>query len=65
MANKDRRLTYKKLDPKNFRLYIFVDGLFANSKDVSLQIGYIIVLGNEKLSHNNDNEIRIIGNIIH
>ena len=65
MDNKDRKLTYKKLNPKNLRLYIFVDGLFANNKNISLQIGYIIVLSNEKPSHNNDNEIRITGNIIY
>ena len=65
MDNKNRKLIYKKLNPKNLRLYIFVNGLFVNNKNISLQIGYIIVLGNEKSSHNNNNKIRIIGNIIY
>ena len=63
MDNKNRGLTYKKLNPQNLQLYIFVDGLFANNKDISLQIGYIIVLSNKKITH--DNKIRITGNIIY
>ena len=49
--NKERGLNYVDLDPQHLRLYVFVDGSFANNKDMSSQIGYIIVLGNEELSH--------------
>ena len=63
MDNKDRKLAYKKLNPQNFRLYIFINGLFVNNKNISFQIGYIIVLGNKETTY--DNEIRITGNIIY
>jgi hypothetical protein len=29
------------------RLFVFVDGSFANNKDFSSQIGYVIILANE------------------
>ena len=40
-----------------------MDGLFTNNKDISSQIGYIIVLGNKEPTH--DNEVKVIGNIIY
>ncbi|KAI1387098.1 uncharacterized protein F4822DRAFT_443927 [Hypoxylon trugodes] len=64
MDNKDRGLNYMELDPQDLRLYIFVDGSFANNRDMSSQIGYIVVLGNEKPT-THDNELRIDGNVIH
>ena len=64
MDNKTRGLNYIELDPLDLRLYVFVDGSFANNKDMSSQIGYIIVLGNEEPT-TRDNEVRIRGNIIH
>ncbi|KAI1654867.1 hypothetical protein F4813DRAFT_368734 [Daldinia decipiens] len=33
--HKDRGLRYMELDPQDLRLYVFVDGLFANNKDMS------------------------------
>ncbi|KAI1101557.1 hypothetical protein F4804DRAFT_315437 [Jackrogersella minutella] len=35
MDNKERGLTYIQLNPQDLRLYIFVDGSFANNKDMS------------------------------
>ncbi|KAI1653193.1 hypothetical protein F4813DRAFT_383489 [Daldinia decipiens] len=62
--HKDRGLRYVELDPQDLRLYVFVDGSFANNKDMSSQIGYIVVLGNERPT-DHDNEVRLTGNIIH
>jgi len=42
--NQARGLTYVKLDKKTLRLYVFTDASFANNKDLSSQIGYILVL---------------------
>ena len=38
---------YTPLDLKNLKLYTMADASFANNKDMSSQMGYIIVLGNE------------------
>jgi hypothetical protein len=35
---------YVKLDINILRLLVFTDALFINNKDLSLQIGYILVL---------------------
>ncbi|KAI1106029.1 hypothetical protein F4804DRAFT_302673 [Jackrogersella minutella] len=64
MDNKERGLNYIQLNPQDLRLYIFVDGSFANNKDMSSQIGYIVVLGNERPTAQ-DNELQVNGNIIH
>jgi hypothetical protein len=46
----------------DLKLFAFVDASFANNKDISSQIGYVIVLGN-KVANNASFTIR--GNIIH
>ena len=46
------------------RLYVFVDALFAQNRDLSSQIGYIIVWANEVPTCNGD-EVAIRGNILH
>jgi hypothetical protein len=44
------------------KLYIMVNASFANNKDLSSQIGYIIVFGNEK----KDNEsFELSGNVVY
>lgn len=45
--NIDRGISYEVLDLEKAGLYVFVDGSFANNKDLSSQIGYEIILGNE------------------
>ena len=45
------------------KLYVFVDASFANNKDLSSQIGYVIVLGNE--TKINDKTVSFHGNILH
>jgi hypothetical protein len=63
MEHLDRGLTYIPIDLATAKLYVFVDGSFANNKDLSSQIGSTFVLGNEKVS--SDHEFTIIGNLIH
>jgi hypothetical protein len=46
--NQDRGLTYLPLPLQSAKLYVFVDGSFANNKDLSSQIGFVIVLGTEE-----------------
>lgn len=43
---------------------IFVDGSFANNKDLSSQIGFIIALVNEKPGQQ-ESQWDIYGNIVH
>jgi hypothetical protein len=45
------------------KLFVFVDRSFANNKDFSSQIRYVIVIANEDTTR--INEFRIKGNIIH
>ena len=47
----------------NLKLFTLVDASFANNKDMSSQMGYVIILGNEIMS--NDGSFKIRGNIVH
>ncbi|EED15482.1 conserved hypothetical protein [Talaromyces stipitatus ATCC 10500] len=42
--NPSRGLKFVKLDINSIKLYAFVDAAFANNKDLSSQIGFVIVL---------------------
>jgi hypothetical protein len=44
IENGNRGLTMVKLDHKSLQLVVFTDASFANNKDLSSQIGYIVVL---------------------
>ena len=46
ITNKFRRLRYIKLDQDTLKLVVFTNSSFANNKDMSLQIGYVIYLAN-------------------
>lgn len=48
MENQSRGLRFVLLDLPTSKLFVFVDGSFANNQDLSSQIGFIIVLGNEE-----------------
>jgi hypothetical protein len=48
MDNKARGLTFVKLNINSLRLIVFTDSSFANNKDYSSQIGFVIVLADEK-----------------
>ena len=45
------------------KLFVFIDSSFANNKDFSSQIGYLIILVNE--TTNGMDEFTIKGNLIH
>lgn len=42
--NKSRGLKYVKLHPDSLQLVVFTDSSFANNKDLSSQVGYVICL---------------------
>jgi len=46
IKNANRGLKFVKLDIKTLQLLMFTDALFTNNKDLSSQIGYVIVLAN-------------------
>jgi len=46
------------------KLFIFVNGFFANNRDLLSQIGYVIVLDNESVDID-DSSFTLTDNIIH
>jgi hypothetical protein len=60
--NVDLGLSFVLIDLNIMKLYAMVDALFANNQDLSSQIGYIIVLGNEATE---DEFFTVTGNIVH
>jgi hypothetical protein len=62
MQNLSLSLDYIFIELNTMKLFAFVDALFANNRDLSSQIGYIIVLGNEK---NIEETFIIYGNLVH
>jgi hypothetical protein len=64
IGNADRGLSYIPLDLCRTKLFIFTDGSFANNKDLSSQLGFIIVPATEhRIGNAQDFEIN--GNIVH
>ncbi|KAJ4159560.1 uncharacterized protein LMH87_008458 [Akanthomyces muscarius] len=61
--NQRRGLHYVPFDFAKAKLFVFVDGSFANNKDLSSQLGYIIVFGTEEAT-DDQNKVTIKGNII-
>jgi hypothetical protein len=64
LDNLDRGIKYVPLDLSCMKLFVFVDGSFANNKDLSSQIGYEIILGNESYETSNT-AFAIKGNLVH
>lgn len=62
IGNKDRGIRFRPLQLESASLFVFVDGSFANNRDFSSQIGYVIVLANES---SRETEFIMKGNIIH
>ena len=62
MDHLDRGLTYVTLDMPTAKLFVFVDGSFANNKDFSSQLGYEIMIANETTGQD---EFTIKCNLIH
>lgn len=54
---------YVRLDLQKLKLYTMIDASFANNKDMSSQIGYVIVIGNEVSS--TGMKLEICGNLLH
>jgi hypothetical protein len=63
MENLDRGLHYVPVKLKDAKLMVFVDGSFANNKDLSSQLGFVLMLVNE--SYDANNTFTICGNVIH
>ena len=62
MANLDWGLQYLPIELKSAKLFVFIDSLFVNNKDLSSQLGYLIIIVNETPG---EGKFEIIGNIIH
>jgi hypothetical protein len=58
----NRSLRYVNIDLRFAKLIIFADGLFANNRDLSSQLGFLVILANEERTHNS---FELIRNIIH
>lgn len=79
LENKQRGLRYRAVDLATAKLFVFVDGSFANNRDLTSQIGYVIALGNEAPSEDraragpavrpvdasHDEAFALTGNLIH
>ena len=46
IKNTNRGLKFVKLNINTLQLLVFTDASFANNKDLSSQIGYILILAN-------------------
>jgi len=62
MNHLDRGLLYVPVNLPTAKLFVFVDGSFANNKDFSSQLGYEIIIANESTG---ENDFTIHGNLIH
>ncbi|TQN64414.1 hypothetical protein CSHISOI_11408, partial [Colletotrichum shisoi] len=60
----DRGLDCIPLDLATMKIFVFVDGSFANNTDLSSQIGYVILLANEKVD-DEEGTFEIDGNVVH
>jgi hypothetical protein len=64
MQNLDRGLRYIPVNLKDAKLIVFIDGSFANNKDLSSQLGFMLTLVN-KSTGTNTNTFIIYSNIIY
>ncbi|TAQ83776.1 hypothetical protein B7494_g7905 [Chlorociboria aeruginascens] len=62
MDHLDRELRYIPLVLESAKLYVFVNGSFANNQDLSSQIKYLIILANETKS---EQTFTLRGNLVH
>ncbi|KAI0995534.1 hypothetical protein K3495_g12645, partial [Podosphaera aphanis] len=63
----ERGLNFIPLNLDTAKIYVFVDGSFANNSDLSSQIGFVIILANETENNGDAGQchFEIEGNIIH
>lgn len=57
-------LCFKAINLSTAKLFVFIDGFFANNKNQSFQIGYVIIFANE-YSYTNTNKFIIKDNTIY
>ncbi|KAF1971738.1 hypothetical protein BU23DRAFT_581269 [Bimuria novae-zelandiae CBS 107.79] len=62
-ATLNLKLRYIPITLINAKLIVFVDSSFTNNKDLSSQLGFILMLINKSID--SDNTFTIYGNIIH
>ena len=62
LDHQDRGLSMVALDLATAKVFVFVDGSFANNKDLSSQIGYELILANETTQ---EEQFELHGNLIH
>ena len=62
LKNKLRGLTFVPVDASTAKLFVFVDASFANNKDMSSQLGFLIAIANEV---EGDETTQMTGNIVH
>ena len=62
IKNIDRGIKYISLNLEQVKLFIFINGSFANNKDFSSQISYLIILINKT---EETDKFTIKGNLIH
>jgi len=60
--NSDKGTRSIPIDLKTAKAYAFVDASFANNKDLSSQIGVVIVIGNEDCFNQS---FTLKGNLVH
>ncbi|KAK6206236.1 hypothetical protein QIS74_13655 [Colletotrichum tabaci] len=63
MDHPDRGFTFISVALPTAKLFVFVDGFFANNVDFTSQLRFVIVLANEKRV--DDDTFTIAGNIVH
>ncbi|KAM4054412.1 polyprotein [Hirsutella rhossiliensis] len=63
--HQQRGLTYIPIDLANAKLIVFTDGSFANNKDLSSQLGFVIALVNETETARTKDQFGIKGNVLH
>ncbi len=65
-SNLDRGIRYIPIDLASAKVFAFVDGSFANNKDLSSQIGYELIIANGTSTTATGNEsFTIRGNLVH
>jgi hypothetical protein len=62
MQNMDRGITYVPINLDDAKIFVFADASFANNKDLSSQIGYVIIIGEETRT---ETGFKLRGNLIH
>jgi len=61
--HQDRGIRYLPIDLSTAKLFVFVDGSLANNPDLTSQLGFAIILGNETAV--SDDTFTLTGNLVH